>query len=478
MLGRWSTQIAALIVLVMWSPIFGVVVSSTTGNTSSPESSFPWVNIGATYGATGIYLGDRWVITAAHNFRGGQPQPIVFPNIGRFQPVAGSGIFVENSDPELTEFADLALFRLQEDPGIPPISIVSETPAVGETVYMVGIGRNREENLTYWNAETTPDKNVWTETDETGEYVGFKTLDTHATRWGTNLVEDDERFFFGSDSDPDHVSLGPGSNVDTISLITEFDKEGYSTSDFVKGPDGAIDTAYEAQAVLGDSGGGLFVEIDGQWQLAGIMHTVYSHFNDDPGGPLLRENPMFGSVTLSANLADYREAILAHTEYRRGDFDGDGLLTSNDINLLTGVMHSSVVPPSFDLNSDGTIDQQDRQVWVEDLAYTNFGDSNVDGRFDSADLVSVFQFAKYEVDGSDGSWQAGDWNGDRVFSSSDLVLAFQSGAYENGPRDRTQVFGRTLVVPEPESTPFLYWFVVVALMRRRVSSLTQRRVNS
>ena len=58
------------------------------------------------------------------------------------------------------------------------------------------------------------------------------------------------------------------------------------------------------------------------------------------------------------------------------------------------------------------------------------GDSNGDGRFDSRDLVVVFQAAEYEdeVDGN-STFEEGDWNGDGDFDSSDLVAAFRTGNY-------------------------------------------------
>ena len=59
------------------------------------------------------------------------------------------------------------------------------------------------------------------------------------------------------------------------------------------------------------------------------------------------------------------------------------------------------------------------------------GDANRDGRFDSADLVHVFQIGEYE-DGAVGNstWEEGDWDGDGDFTTTDLVLAFQLGLYE------------------------------------------------
>jgi hypothetical protein len=54
-----------------------------------------------------------------------------------------------------------------------------------------------------------------------------------------------------------------------------------------------------------------------------------------------------------------------------------------------------------------------------------YGDSNLDGRFDSADLISVFSQGEYEDDEvGNSSWQEGDWNGDGEFNTSDLVEAF------------------------------------------------------
>jgi hypothetical protein len=58
------------------------------------------------------------------------------------------------------------------------------------------------------------------------------------------------------------------------------------------------------------------------------------------------------------------------------------------------------------------------------------GDSNRDGRFDSSDLVTVFQAGEYE-DGiaANSTFEEGDWNGDGDFDTKDIVFAFQAGIY-------------------------------------------------
>lgn len=59
------------------------------------------------------------------------------------------------------------------------------------------------------------------------------------------------------------------------------------------------------------------------------------------------------------------------------------------------------------------------------------GDANLDGIFDSADLVALFQLGEYEDDLVGNSTKAtGDFDGNGEFDTSDLVLAFQQGTYE------------------------------------------------
>ena len=112
----------------------------------------------------------------------------------------------------------------------------------------------------------------------------------------------------------------------------------------------------------------------------------------------------------------------------------------------------------FDLNQDDDVNQADRQIWVEQLKRTYFGDANLDGEFSSADLVTVFQQGEYEdaVTGN-STWADGDWNGDGEFSSADFVMAFQGNGYEQGPRPNLHS------VPEPNR---LWLFALVLLCFR------------
>lgn len=67
---------------------------------------------------------------------------------------------------------------------------------------------------------------------------------------------------------------------------------------------------------------------------------------------------------------------------------------------------------------------------------TWFGDANLDGEFNSTDLVQLFSIGHYDQDSrGEYGWTQGDWNGDRKFDSADLILAFQDGGYESGLRN-------------------------------------------
>ncbi|MFC1758494.1 Ig-like domain-containing protein [Planctomycetota bacterium] len=117
------------------------------------------------------------------------------------------------------------------------------------------------------------------------------------------------------------------------------------------------------------------------------------------------------------------------TDIVKGDLDGSGTVDSIDIDLLAAAVESGT-NTHFDLNADGHLDVQDHHFLVYDILGTTFGDSNLDGRFDSSDFVIAFQGSQFEKSNEFRvGWQLGDWNGDGKFNSTDFVVAFQTGRY-------------------------------------------------
>ncbi|MCA9218198.1 MAG: lamin tail domain-containing protein, partial [Planctomycetales bacterium] len=95
-----------------------------------------------------------------------------------------------------------------------------------------------------------------------------------------------------------------------------------------------------------------------------------------------------------------------------GDLNSNTVLDVEDIDLLAAAIRTGDIDTA-DLNEDGVADQADHAFLIQERFKTNYGDANLDGVFNSTDLVAIFQAAEYEdaVPGN-STWAEGDWNGD------------------------------------------------------------------
>ena len=113
-----------------------------------------------------------------------------------------------------------------------------------------------------------------------------------------------------------------------------------------------------------------------------------------------------------------------------GDMSFDSIVDDSDIDILAAEIRNGSQSITYDVNEDGNVDYDDIAHLVFGILDTSFGDANLDGIFDSQDLVIMFQAAKFENPLAEAAgWADGDWNSDGLVRTSDLVLAFQAGKF-------------------------------------------------
>lgn len=272
---RWGRStvcfIFALAVFLPGLPVSALILDAAdpTGNTTPPDPDWGWRHVGTRLGGTSsvVYLGNRWVATAAHIGAG----ITEFDGI-RYEPVAGSPIQLQN--PDGTQ-ADLMLFQLRTEPGLPRLKLADRPPRVGQEVTLVGLGSARGSPITIDSEEGLVDGFMWGE-------AGTR-------RWGTNRV--------------------------TGALNPVRHGEGYTQAFAMtfEAIDRPTSTHHEAAAAHGDSGGAVFALADALQPekgpaLVGIIFSV----SNRPGAP--HRSTLYGSATFAADIAFYRDQILRITQ--------------------------------------------------------------------------------------------------------------------------------------------------------------------
>ena len=257
MIKRNALLIALLLTLGSTGSAVLIDSGDGTGNTTAPSPDPGWSNIGVCNGLSVTYIGDGWVLSAAHV--GAKPVAIdgnVYP------PVEGTHVTLQYSD---AVQSDVALFRIDPYPkNLPVLPIRTHPVSVGEAILMVGNGHIRA-GATNW--------------DKSGSTTGYRWSKRKGLRWGTNVV---------SGAEVDLVAFG----MTTHSFYTNFTEGG---------------TLHEAHATTGDSGGPVFVRAGDGWELAGVMYATKG-FAGQP-----KKTTIYGNLTYASDLSFYRDQVLAVT---------------------------------------------------------------------------------------------------------------------------------------------------------------------
>ncbi|MCA9167180.1 MAG: lamin tail domain-containing protein [Planctomycetales bacterium] len=224
---------------------------------------------------------------------------------------------------------------------------------------------------------------------------------------------------------PDRT-VAPGESV-VVAALTEAFVERYGNLPQLVGQYGATDAAFR----LNNSGEVIqLVDATGHTVQEFTFRDNWRPSTDGPGDSLT-------IIDLQGERVDWNLPSQWRASYKTGgtpgvaetaDFNNDGMITAADVDAVCHAIGTN--NPAFDVNRDGNNTEEDVYLLVETQLQTRAGDANLDGVFDSADLVLIFQAGGYEDDlvGNSG-WAEGDWDCDGEFTSHDLVVALTRGNY-------------------------------------------------
>ncbi len=256
-------------------PAGAVVINlANTANTSpstsaaGPSFSGYWDNVVSVNGASAVYLGSGWVLTAAHVGAGS----FVYDGVTYFPGTSYSNFNTPTLPPGT---ADLTLFQIASsssgptDPALPNVPIqYGNVPGVGTFVNDAGNG--------------------YTAGASTGN--GFSWAGSVGETWGSNNTADASVVTPSASGPVIPISVTVGSNTYTsYDLVTQFTNGGLNTS----------------QLAPGDSGGGLFaLDTLGHSMLVGLNEAIGSQNSN---------SATYGDYSVYVAIGEYASQIQADT---------------------------------------------------------------------------------------------------------------------------------------------------------------------
>jgi hypothetical protein len=201
-------------------PVHAIVFFSQgdDANLISPGGGLPWDNVVQMQSSTGpigtgVYLGNRYVLTAGH------VDPLTSVKVGFVD------YLLDSSPAVAIGTADMKLVRLASDPGLSGVRLNSNPSADGGAAHLVGYGVGRASSSLLGSNPVT-----WGDSSSA------------IKRWGTNLVD---------------------------GAISGVQVGGY-TSDLLRTQFNSNAGANEAALTIYDSGSALFRQIGSEWYLVGL----------------------------------------------------------------------------------------------------------------------------------------------------------------------------------------------------------------
>jgi len=182
---------------------------------------------------------------------------------------------------------------------------------------------------------------------------------------------------------------------------------------------------HEVSASGGDSGGPVFVTIDGSSLIAAVTQGGFNGTSTDINPNVFAT---FGDIGIDTKVSAplnqlFIDLAVSHNRIL-GDINADGMINANDIDVLQAVSGQPSLPFWFDLNLDGNVDSHDVDLLVFDVFQTFRGDANLDGVVNAQDAGIVSGNFN-----STGTWATGDFTGDGIVNFQDAGVL--SGNFNN-----------------------------------------------
>jgi hypothetical protein len=136
-----------------------------------------------------------------------------------------------------------------------------------------------------------------------------------------------------------------------------------------------------------------------------------------------------------------------------GDFDQNGVLAANDIDLLSAAIRNNSSDSQFDLDNNGAVNIADHTFWVESVFGTLLGDADLDKQVLFADFLALA-----DNFGQAAGWAGGDFDGDNDVRFADFVTLAQNFGLSGSAAS-------TSFVPEPSSQLNSLFVLLLGFMR-------------
>ena len=302
---------------------------------------FNWNEPGGSFLASGVLISSEWVLTAAHVVGGTDNRGAGISNL-RFA-LEGQSRFAEEWIPHPNWAAtganlfagwDLGLVRLS-DPvfDTAPATLYTGTDELGQVATAVGFGA-------------------------TGTGLTGATGPSGTKRAGQNIID-----AVGPNTTPGSVIAPPTDRLVTI----DFDEPG-DPGESTLGSSTPLNLEY--LTAPGDSGGGLFLEVDGQTQVAGItsLGSSFDGVDSDYG-----DRASFTRVSSFLDWIESTTGLSLTGSPLAGDYNGDGAVDGADYFLWRTQTGSIGAGLAADGNADGVVDSADFAIWREGAAADGVG---------------------------------------------------------------------------------------------------------